>query len=129
MERTVVAVQGAHRIEIGGYGDHANLELRYKCIRDLPPIGKQKRYLELNFVVLHACERDESRDRARIYWKLITLRWYAMRWKTETFHKVFGSGCHVKGALLRSCYTFAQLRHFFFSLSPKTKLRGINGLA
>ena len=83
----------------------AVLELRYKRIRILPPIGKQKLYPELTLTVLHATKRGTPKDRNRIDWKLVTdipvsspseatekLRWYAMRWKIETFHKVLKSG-------------------------------------
>ena len=50
--------------------------------------------------VLHAWEREEPANRPRIDWKLLTdlpvlskeaaiekLRWYAVRWKIDVFHK------------------------------------------
>ncbi|WP_247554859.1 hypothetical protein [Bradyrhizobium sp. 138] len=46
-EMDEVAVKGLHRIEVrdsNGDPDQAVLEIRYRKIRVLPPIGKQKRY-------------------------------------------------------------------------------------
>jgi hypothetical protein len=37
-----------------------------------PPIGKQKQYPELVLTVIHAQEKDASKDRERIDWKLLT---------------------------------------------------------
>jgi hypothetical protein len=107
-EMREVQVQGLHRVEVRnrkGEVSEAVLELRYRRIRVLPPINKQKRYPELTLTVLHATERNPPKERDRIDWKLITnlpvrsrmeavekLRWYAMRWKIETFHKILKSG-------------------------------------
>jgi hypothetical protein len=84
----------------------AILELKFRRIRVLSPIGKQSRYPNLELTVLHATERGKPRGRDPIVWKLITdlpvtsrdsaiekLQWYAMRWKIETFHKIMKSGC------------------------------------
>ena len=73
------------------------------------PIGKQKRYPALALTVIHARERDAPADRPAIDWKLITdlpvrshgeaiekLRWYALRWKIEVFHKILKSGCRAE---------------------------------
>jgi hypothetical protein len=46
-------VQGMHRVAVGK-DDHADIELRYKRIQILPPIGKQKRYPSLSLTILHA---------------------------------------------------------------------------
>jgi hypothetical protein len=129
-EMADAAVQGVHRIEIGGDGDYADLELRYKRVRVLPPIGKQKRYPALDLMVLHACERDEPKDRARIDWKLITdltvdtpeaaiekLNWYATRWKIETFHKILKSGCRAEDARLRTAERLVNLIAIFCILA------------
>ena len=44
-EMTEVEVQGLHSVITGlGASDNVELELKYKQIRVLPPIGKQKRY-------------------------------------------------------------------------------------
>jgi hypothetical protein len=70
-----VRVQGLHRIEVRnkkGERSEATLEIRYRRIRVLPPIGKQKQYPQLALTVLHAQERGAPQDRERIDWKLIT---------------------------------------------------------
>ena len=87
-------VKGRHQVEVrsrNGEVSHAVVELRYRRIQVLPPIGKQKRYPALSLTVIHARERRKPRNRASIDWKLITylpvrsraeavekLRWYAM---------------------------------------------------
>ena len=68
-------MQGLHRIPVKnkkGETSEALLEIRYRRIRVLPPIGKQKRYPELELTVLHAQERDTPVEREKIDWKLIT---------------------------------------------------------
>lgn len=120
-EMAEVAVQGLHRLEIAE-GEFAVLELRYKRIRVLPPIGKQKRYPALDLTVLHARERDEPADRPRIDWRLITdlaverledavekLIWYGMRWKIEVFHKILKSGFRADEARLRTAERLVNL--------------------
>ena len=52
-----VPVQGRHRVEVRddkGAPDTAVVELSYRSLRILPPIGKQKRYPALTLTVLHA---------------------------------------------------------------------------
>jgi len=100
-EMQEIKVQGLHRIEVrnkkGEVGE-AVLELRYRRIRVLPPVAKQKQYPALMLTVLHATERNPPKGRDRVDWKLVTdlpirsrkdaiekLQWYAMRWKIETF--------------------------------------------
>lgn len=120
-EMAEVAVQGMHRVEVAD-GVFAVLELRYKRIRVLPPIGKQKRYPALDLTVIHARERDEPADRPRIDWRLITdlvieqpecavekLAWYSMRWKIEVFHKILKSGCRAEDARLRTAERLVNL--------------------
>ncbi|WFU39970.1 hypothetical protein QA640_37805 [Bradyrhizobium sp. CB82] len=70
-----VAVKGLHRIEVrdsNGDPDQAVLEIRYRKIRVLPPIGKQKRYPALTLTVIHAEERGTPKNRKKIDWRLIT---------------------------------------------------------
>lgn len=99
--------KGLHRIEVRdkkGNTREAVLELKYRRIRILPPIGKQKRYPPLTLTVIHAQERDAPKGCEAIDWKLITdlpvrsrveaiekLDWYALRWKIEVFHKIMKS--------------------------------------
>lgn len=102
-EMSEVQVKGLHRIKVcnrAGEPSEAVLEIRYRRIRVLPPIGKQKRYPESTLTVIYAQERGTPNGREKIDWKLITdlpvtsrgaaiekLEWYASRWKIETFHK------------------------------------------
>lgn len=111
-EMDEVAVKGLHRIDVrdkNGDPDEAVLEIRYRKIRVLPPIGKQKRYPALTLTVIHAEERVTPKNRKKIEWKLITdlpvgsradaiekLEWYALRWKIEVFHKILKSGCKLR---------------------------------
>jgi hypothetical protein len=111
-------VQGLHRVDVRnkkGDVSQAVLELRYRRIRVLPPIGKQKLYPALTLTVLHASERDPPKGREPIVWKLVTdlpvrsradaiekLNWYAMRWKIETFHKILKSGFKAEEIKLRA---------------------------
>jgi hypothetical protein len=117
-EMAEVRVRGLHRVEVGdrhGNVSTAVLELRFKRIHLLPPIGKQAKYPDLTLTVLHATERDKPVGRDRIDWKLLTdlpvssraqavekLQWYATRWKIETFHKIMKSGCKVEQSKLRT---------------------------
>lgn len=117
-EMKEVQVRGLHRIEVQddkGKPSKAILELRYRRIRVLPPIGKEKRYPELVLTVLYAQERGTPKGRDRIDWKLITdlpvtcrreaiekLQWYALRWRIETFHKILKSGCKAEELKLRA---------------------------
>jgi len=94
-----VAIKKRHLIDVrdcNGEPDQALLEIRYRKIRILPPIGKWKRYPPLELTVIHAEEATAPRNRKKISWKLITdlpvnsgraavekLEWYAMRWKIE----------------------------------------------
>ncbi|UPJ84986.1 hypothetical protein IVB16_41595 (plasmid) [Bradyrhizobium sp. 183] len=50
----------------------AALEIKFKRIAVLPPIGKQKRYSTLDLTIIHATERGAPKGRKPIEWKLIT---------------------------------------------------------
>ena len=128
-----VAIKGLHRVKVGdGKGDvsAAVLEIKYRRIHVLPPIGKQKRYPALNLTVIHARERGAPKGRKPIDWKLITdlpvrsnrdaiekLNWYAMRWKIEAFHKIPKSGCKAEDSKLRTAQHLANLISVFCILS------------
>jgi hypothetical protein len=128
-----VAIKGLHRVEVrdsNGDPEEAVLEIRYRRIRVLPPIGKQKRYPALTLTVIHAEERGTPRNRKRIDWKLITdlpvqsrrdaiekLEWYALRWKIEVFHKILKSGCKAEESKLRTAQRLANLISIFCILS------------
>jgi hypothetical protein len=90
--------------------------------RILPPIGKQKRYPALTLTVLHAREPEEPAHRPWIDWRLVTdlpvlsnqaavekLRWYALRWKIELFHKILKSGRKAEDARLRTAERLVRL--------------------
>ena len=95
-----------------------------------PPIGKQKQYPPLDLTVLHAQERGKPKNRNRIDWKLITdlpvrtlkdaiekLRWYALRWKIEMFHKILKSGCKAEDRRLRTAERLVNLIAIFCIVS------------
>jgi transposase-like protein len=132
-EMDEVAVKGLHRIEVrdsNGDPDEAVLEIRYRKIRVLPPIGKQNRYPALTLTVIHAEERATPKNRKKIDWKLITdlpvgsrtdaiekLEWYALRWKIEVFHKILKSGCKAEESKLRTAQRLTNLISLFCILS------------
>lgn len=132
-EMEEVAVKGLHRIEVkdsNGDPEEAVLEIRYRKIRVLPPIGKQKRYPALTLTVIHAEERGTPKNRKKIDWKLITdlpvqsrkgaiekLQWYALRWKIEVFHKILKSGCKAEEAKLRTAQRLTNLIAVYCILS------------
>jgi Transposase DNA-binding len=132
-EMDEVAVKGLHRIDVrdsNGDPDEAVLEIRYRKIRILPPIGKQKRYPALTLTVIHAEERGRPKNRKKIDWKLITdlpvqsrkdaiekLEWYALRWKIEVFHKTLKSGCKAEESKLRTAQRLTNLVSVFCILS------------
>jgi hypothetical protein len=132
-EMEEVAVKGLHHIEVrdsNGDLDKAVLEIRYRKIRVLPPVGKQKRYPALTLTVIHAEERGTPKNRKKIDWKLITdlsvrsrrdalekLQWYALRWKIEVFHKILKSGCKAEESKLRTAQRLTNLIAVFCILS------------
>ena len=118
-------VKAVHRIEVRddkGRPSTAVLEMKYHRLRVCPPIGKEKRYGNLELTVIHATERGTPEGRDRIEWKLVTnlpvrnrsdaigkLEWYALRWRIETFHKVLKSGCRAEESRLRTADRLANL--------------------
>lgn len=119
------AVKGLHRIEVrdrDGEISEAVLEIKYERMLVLPPDGKARDYGPLVLTSIHARERGTPRNRERIDWKLLTdlpvqspqdaiekLRWYALRWKIELFHKVLKSGCKVEESRLRTAPRLVNL--------------------
>jgi len=132
-EMDAVAIKGLHRVEAGdgkGGTSQAVLEIRYRRIHVMPPIGKQKRYPALDLTVIHAKKRDAPHDRKPIDWKLITdltvrsnreavekLNCFALRWKIEVSHKILKSGCKAKDSKLRTAQRLANLISVFCILS------------
>jgi hypothetical protein len=132
-EMQEVRIKGLHQVEVRGPKGHVSLatvELKYRRIHVLPPIGKQKRYPALTLTVIHAQERHTPKDRARIDWKLITdlpvrsradaiqmLDWYALRWKVELFHKILKSGCRAEESKLRTAERLVNLLSIYCIVS------------
>ena len=128
-----VKVQGLHRVAVRddkGKPGTAQVEVSYRRMTVRPPIGKQKRYPTLVLTLLHAREPQEPVGRPRIDWKPIAdlpvdsyddavekLRWYAMRWKIEVFHKILKSGCRAEQARLRTAERLVRLLAVFCILS------------
>jgi Transposase DNA-binding len=128
-EMAATRCKGLHCIEMRdrhGERSRATLELKFRRIKVLPPIGKQSRYPSLDLTVLHATERGKPRGRDRIDWKLVTdlpitsrseavekLHWYAQRWKIETYHKILKSGCGAEQSKLRTAERIVNLPAMF----------------
>jgi len=126
-------VKGLHWIEFRDQqGEKCGtlLEIRYRRMTVRPPISKQKHYPDLSLTVIHAEERNAPSDREPIKWKLMTdlpvrsideasekLKWYALRWKIETFHKILKSGCKAEESRLRTAQRLANLISVFCILS------------
>jgi hypothetical protein len=124
-EMAAVPVKGLHRIEVrdrDGNPSEAVLELKYRRMQVLAPLAKAKDYGPLQLTVLYAVERGTPKGRDPINWKLLTdlpvgsreeaiekLRWYAMRWKIELFHKILKSGCKVEHSRLRTAPRLVNL--------------------
>src|SRR4051795_10322827 len=124
-EMDEVSVQGVHEVEVRnskGRVETATVEIKYRRVRVLPPIGKQKRYPALRLTVIQARERTAPADRPAIDGKRITdlpvqareaavekLRWYALRWKIEVFHKILKSGYRAEEARLRTAERLVRL--------------------
>jgi hypothetical protein len=132
-EMNEVQVKGLHRVVIrnaSGKEQKAVLEIRFRRISVLPPIGKKSRYPALSMTVIHANERGAPKGRKPIEWKLITnlpvssrkeaiekLEWYALRWKIEVFHKILKSGCKAEESKLRTADRLANLISVFCIVS------------
>ena len=128
-EMAKARVRGLHRVELRdaeGEVIQVVLEIRARRVHLLPPVGKQRHYPPLDLTVLHVTERDPPRGREPIEWKLLTdlpvrsrreavekIRWYATRWKVETFHKILKSGCRAEESRLRSAERIANLLALF----------------
>lgn len=116
---------GLHHVRLRDQQDReitACLEVKYRRLTVLPPIGKQKKYPAQILTVIHAQEQQFPDDRERIEWKLITnlpvdtlddavekLNWYSMRWKIEIFHKILKSGCRAEESKLRTAERLTNL--------------------
>lgn len=127
------AVKGSHQIEVrdqDGKAQIIHLDIKFERLRVRPPEGKKEDYPELILNVIHATEIARPRRRQRIQWKLITnlpvnsleealekIKWYSMRWKIETFHKILKSGCRAEQSKLRTTERLTKLISVFCILS------------
>jgi hypothetical protein len=106
------------------------MEVRYRRLTVHPPIGKEKRWPSLELTVIHAIECGEPAGREPVQWKLLTslpvhsveqamekLRWYALRWKIEVFHKILKSGCKAEESQLRTAERLVKLIAVFCIVS------------
>jgi hypothetical protein len=114
---------GNHDVVVDGEdGKTVSLRIKFASVETLPPVGKQKRYHPQTLTYIHALEDSTPTDRERIDWKLVTnlpvnnfasavekLRWYAMRWKIEVFHKIMKSGLRAEDAKLRTAERLVKL--------------------
>jgi hypothetical protein len=93
-EMREVRVRGLHRIDVRnkrGERSEAIVEIRYRRIKVLPPVAKQKPYPALELTVIHATEPTDPKDRDRIDWKLITD--LTVRSREEAIEKLAGMAC------------------------------------
>lgn len=128
-----VRVKGHHRISTKDHQGNTVpvlLEIKYQRVKILPPDGKSANYGPQILTVIHARETGTPRNRKRIDWKLLTnlpvdslkaaiekLRWYALRWRIELFHKILKSGCKAEDSRMRSAHRLANLIAVFCILS------------
>jgi hypothetical protein len=128
-----VKIQGCHEVDVRdskGNLVKASVEIFYRTLRIMPPIGKHKRYPALTLTAIHAREKSVPEHRARIDWRLLTnlpvdsheaavekIGWYALRWKIEVFHKILKSGCRAEDAKLRTADRLVKLIAVFCILS------------
>lgn len=133
---------GRHRVKID-QDETVCVHVKFAAIETLPPVGKRKRYSPQLLTYIHAIEIDPPADRPPIDWKLVTnlpvgdlaaavekLKWYALRWKAEVFHKVMKSGCRAEEARLETAERLAKFlaliavvswRIFFLTMSARAR--------
>ena len=92
----------------------ARLEVRYAPVTLQSP--KTKNLASVSVWAVHAREVDAPAGvKSPLEWMLLTtaevasfeqaterLRWYALRWGIEVYHRVFKSGCRIEDRLLRN---------------------------
>jgi IS4 transposase len=122
-------VKGIHKIKIkndNGKLTEVVLNVKFRRIKVLPPIGKKKQCPELTLTIIYAQEKGKTRKGEKINWKLITdlpinsldnaiqkLEWYTHRWKIETFFKILKSGCRAEESKLRTAERIVNLISIF----------------
>ncbi|KYK50603.1 hypothetical protein A1D31_38705 [Bradyrhizobium liaoningense] len=68
-----VPLSGRHRGAIGGEdGETASLQIKFASVKNLPPIGEQKRYAPQTLVYIHALAVHPPSNCVPVDWKLVT---------------------------------------------------------
>ena len=132
-EMEATRVKGTHRLQLKtreGEASEAVLNIKYRRVQVLPPIGKKDRYPQLALSVIYAKESGKPKGRDPVDWKLITnlpvdslsdaiekLSWYSLRWKIEVFHKILKSGCKAEESKLRTSERLVNLISIFCIVS------------
>lgn len=104
-------VAGTLQIQIPRSGTRrartATLQVRHAPVTLMPPKGKDLDPVQV--WVVHARENDAPEEATPLEWMLLTtvgvadfddaverLRWYALRWSIEVYHRVIKSGCRIE---------------------------------
>jgi len=132
-EMKATRVKGTHRLQLKTREREASeavLNIKYRRVQVLPPIGKKDRYPQLALSVIYAKEIGRPKGRDPVNWKLITdlpvdsladaiekLTWYSLRWKIEVFHKILKSGCKAEESKLRTAERLVNLISVFCIVS------------
>jgi len=120
-----VRVDGVHCVEVAdgkGGVETVGLEIKYRQFSVLPPIGKRRKHSPITLTVVTAVETTRRKKRKPLEWRLVTnlpvksceeaiekVKWYALRWNIETFHKVLKSGCRVEKSQLRTAERLTKM--------------------
>lgn len=94
----------------------AVLELRWKEVELAPPaVALKKSWPTIPIFALWACEQNPPREAEPIEWLLLSswpiktpkmaqrlVKWYALRWGIECWHKVLKEGCQVERRQMKS---------------------------
>jgi len=108
-----------------GEKESVQVEVRFKKVNVMPPIGKEKNYpkpISACYIEVKEKMGSERRgEKCRVEWKLLTNlpvanfedafeknQWYAMRWKIELFFKILKSGCKTEESKLRNANRLAK---------------------
>lgn len=111
-------VRGQYKLQVTdrkGRISWTKIKISFRRVNILPSPGKQKLFQPQEVTVIVAKEQECPTDREPIHWRLLTdlpvktrldalekIQWYALRWRTETFHKILKSGCKAEDSKLRT---------------------------
>jgi hypothetical protein len=107
---------------VAGKPIKAHLSLSFGQFTVLPPCHLLGKAAPMVVWVIHAREIDPPAGREALEWRLITdvpvetledavrmLRWYALRWRIETFHKTLKSNCRIEDSGLQTAERLTRL--------------------